>query len=70
MRSGKSSLTVWDEGNGASKSTLVATSSSPILGATMQLSHHNPGLTIVVWTRGRTAGDVVIGVYHWEDHSG
>lgn len=70
VRSGESSLTVWDEGSPASKPTLVATSSSPILGAAVQLSHNDPALTIVVWTKTRTAGDVVVSMYSWTQHRG
>lgn len=66
VRSGESSLTVWDESTRAGQPMLIATSSSRILGAAVQLSPHNlPELTIVVWTTGRTAGDVVAGMYRW-----
>jgi hypothetical protein len=65
-RSGESSLTVWNEKNRAAQPLLVATSSSRILGAAVQFTTHGiPEFTIVVWTRGRTAGDVVAGMYGW-----
>jgi hypothetical protein len=69
--SGESSLTVWDEDNQAGQPILVATSSRRILGTAVQPSMHGiPELTIVVWTRGRTAGDVVAGMYGWTGRSG
>jgi hypothetical protein len=71
VRSGESSLTVWDEDNQAGQPILVARSSSRILGAAVQPSMHGiPELTILVWTKGRTAGDVVAGMYGWTGRSG
>lgn len=66
VRSGESSLTIWDEDNQAGQPRLLATSSSRILGAAVQPSMHGiPELTIVIWTRGRTPRDVVAGMYGW-----
>lgn len=66
--SGKNSLTIWDKDNRASEFAIVATSSSTILGVASQMSHHDPATTIVVWTAGRSAGDVVASMYRWEAH--
>jgi hypothetical protein len=66
MRSGKSSLTFWDEDKKVGELIPVATTSSRILGAAVQPSMHaSPKITIVVWTRGSGAGDVVAGMYGW-----
>ena len=67
LRSDESSLTFETESGQAGKPTLVATSSSPILGAAVQLSVHSPDLTIAVWSKGSAAGDVVVGTYRWTD---
>lgn len=66
VRSGESSLTLWDEDNQVDHSVLIASSSSQILGVAAQPSIHGiPELTIMVWTRGRAAGDVIAGMYGW-----
>ncbi len=69
LRSDESSLTFGAESSQAGKPTLVATSISPILGAAVQTSVHSPDLAIAVWSKGRVAGDVAVGMYRWTDHN-